>query len=514
MRDKTKIQFKGSELPLDFFKYVLVSAITYCLINFALTSNTLSPVHHDDYAVLGAGFENMRWTVERPVSTNLAYFMGGMGAAFAFGLLNILTIAVPAMVLYFCARFMEVRIGWVLAVAFSAMTFSHLAAFEHGKYLGLITNLTSHFFGVLALIALVQARGKPATLAGWLAIIAYGLSVFSKEDFLLPPLLLIAYFGAEIFFPRQGMPIRSTGGPQDEKRWWWKMALSFVAVAGASVLFSLLARNPFLAGAVGQVGASAPYAVDFSPAVLWGSFSKLAIEFSPWHMLVGGLVFIVLWLTWGPRRRELLLWAMLVFCLILPYALISNHLFPYRVFAWLPWLSALVVVAAALYWRSEVGTRLGRKLSMLFGAAFFSSTLVVAYLDRLPRLMVAGWYESAQRTNQRMLESIVANKALLDREAVVGVVGVEGLSPWSNSSGAYLQNKLGFANRWVVFIDNNSIFFTKNETVPEAYISVASSKSLCEKPDLLVMKFDATGCAVPVRAADLCAIRGEKNEAK
>lgn len=514
MSEENKMRNKEAISRIDFLKYLIVASLTYWVFNFILIPNTLSPVHHDDYSVLGAGIESMRWFIERPISTNIAYFMGEMGATFAFGLLNFFTIAVPVMVLYFCTRLLEIKIGWVLATAFSVMTFSHLAAFEHGKYLGLITNLTSHFFGCLALIALVHARGKPSSLAGSLAVIAYGLSVFSKEDFLLPPLLLIAYLGAEIFFPRKVLPKDATKDQGDERRWWRKMSLLFVGVAGASFLFSLLVRNPFVAGAFGNLGAAAPYAVNFSPLIIWESFVKLAVKYSSWQALMASTAFIALWLTWKPRRRELLLLAMMVFSLILPYALISNHTFPYRVFAWLPWMSALVVVAAAFFWRGEVCDQIARKVALLFGAIFFSSTLVVAYLDRLPRLMVAGWYETVQRTNQRMIEALLANKPMLDQEAEVGIVGVEGLSPWSKSNGAYLQKKLGFVNRWVVFIENNSIFFATNKSVPEAYISVLSSQRLCENPELLVMKFDASGAAVPVRAAELCANHGSRNEAE
>ncbi len=561
MLSKNNLQHEGKISPLDFLRYLLVASVTYWLINFVLSPNTLSPLHQDDYVVLGGGYEKLRWSLVRPVSTNLAYFMGEMGATFFYALANFLTVAVPALVLYFFSRLLGVRIGWLLAIAFSVMTFSHLAAFEHGKYLGLITNLISHFFGCLALIALLFAREKPTLTRGTLAVIAYGLSVFAKEDFLLPPLLLLAYFGAELFYPRTSItleatvPIRfianrvarrmlsppsSRGTPTEqrrfvtrirrriavlamnrigteatnrhlsERRWWLKISLWLIALAGASVLFSLLVLSPFLAGAVGQVENAAHYSVSFNPAVLSASFLKLTIEYSPWHTIAGVFVFIALGVFWKDRRRELFLLAAMVFCLILSYALISNSLSPYRVFAWLPWLSALVVVAAAVIWRGDIAVFSGRKTLKMIAVVPFLVPFLIGYLDRLPRLMVAGWYESAQRTNKLMLESIVANKSMLEREDVVGVLGVEGLSPWSNNDGAYLRKKLGFSNRWVVFLDKSTMFFTINESDPAAYLSVIPSMRLCEHPGLLVMKFDSSGTGKPLRAGELCTAGEDK----
>ncbi|OZA77428.1 hypothetical protein [Polynucleobacter sp. 39-46-10] len=489
---------------LDLFRYFLVALVTYWLINFVLSPNTLSPLHQDDYLVLGAGFENFRWSVERPVSTNLAYFMGQMGSWFSFALLNFLTAALPAMVLFFFSHLLRVRLGWVLVAAFSVMTFSHLAAFEHGKYLGLITNLTSHFFGCLALIALLHVRRTPSLSTSAIAVVAYGLSVFAKEDFLLPPLLLLAYFGVELYYPRTPIAAETVDRRIHEKQWWLKISLWFIALAAASVLSSLLVRNPFLAGAVGQVGNSAHYAVSFDPGVLLAAFLKLTIEYSPWHTMAGVLAVIALSVAWKDRRRELILLAAIVFCLILPYALIFNHLFPYRVFAWLPWLSAPVVIAAALLWRGEIAVFSSRKTAKVFASILFLVPFLIGYLDRLPRLMVAGWYASAQQSNKQMIDSIVANKALIDKEEVVGVVGVEGLSPWSNNDGAYLRKKLGFSRPWIVFVDKSTMFFTIRDSVPSTYLSVTSSQGLCEKRGLLVMKFDSFGVGVPFRAEELC----------
>jgi hypothetical protein len=560
---KSDISKSGGSLYANFFLYLLVALVSYGLLNFVLTKNTLSPLHQDDYLVLGAGYEKLRWLVERPASTNLAYFMGQMGPTFSFALLNFFTATVPALVLYFVCRLLRFKIGWVLAICFGLMVFSHEAAFEHGKYLGLITNLTSHFFGCLALVILLLARQKPMLLFDTCAVIAYGLSVFAKEDFLLPPLLFLFYLGADLYYPPAGKTIEVIDDRVAQKKWLLRISGYFLVLACASVLFGFLVANPFLAGAAGQLGDTAHYAVNVSPVVLIAAFLKLTVGYAPWHTTAGVLAVIALGLTWKGRRREILTLTAMILCLILPYAVIPNHVFVYRVFAWLPWLSALSVVAIGYFFNapsSGVVTKTAARLFALLMLAlvflygydensrspllvewsedvlapipplnpsltdlklrlatefepvrtFISpyiqsvSEYVDEHVDVTRRLMVAEWYEGAQQMNKALLNSILANKALLNNEPVVGVVGVVGLSPWSNNDGGYLRKRLGFRNHWIVFVDKSTMYFTIKDFESSTYLSVASSRKLCERPALLIMKFDSTGMGRPVRARELC----------
>lgn len=487
-----------------FIKYLLVSLIVYWVINFKFTPNTLSPIHQDDYLMLGAGYENFRWMVERPISTMLVNTMGQMGSTFSFILINLLTAVIPALVLYFVAQLLRIKFGWLTAIAFSVMVFSHPAAFEHGKYLGLITNLSSHFFGSLALIGLLYARRNPRLTNSAFAVITYGLSVFAKEDFLLPPLLLLIYFGAGLYYWSENREVNAVDDSKLKKKWFFRIALWFVVLAAASIFFGLLVRNPFVAGAVGKVGGDAHYAVSFSPSVLVSAFLKLTIEYSRWQTFAGIFSGIVLVVLWKDRRRELFLLALIIFSLIVPYALISNHVFLYRVFAWLPWFSALAVVGIPFFWRCEIGGLAVRRVAKVFASALFIASFLIGYLDSSSRLMVASWYELVQRSNKQMVDSIISYRTLLAKEDVVGVVGIEGLSPWSNNDGSYLRKKLGFENRWIVFVDKSTIFFTIRDLAAPAYLSISSSRQICDHPDLLLMKFDSSGLGIPIRAGELC----------
>lgn len=494
---------------LDFLQYFLITSLIYWLINFVLTPNTLSPLHEDDYALLGTGYENFSLLKERPISTNIAYLMGEMGPTFSFSILNLLTIVVPGMVLYFFSQLLKTRLSWLLIVAFSVMVFSHHAAFEHGKYLGLITNLSSHFFGCFTLISLLHARQKQTLWSSVLPLITYGLSIFAKEDFLLPPLLLLIYFGADLYFPRKNTAIETVDISPIEKKWWLNISLCFAALVAVSILFNFLTKNFFLRGIIDPTENITAYAVSFSPTILIPSFLKLTFEYLFWQTFVGLLTIIALSVFWKERRREMLLLTVILFSLILPYALIPNNAPSYRIFAWLPWLSAPVVIAATLLWYGKIGKFFNRKTAKVFALLLFLIPFLIAYLDHKPRQYVAIWYQAGQHANKLMLDSLLANKTLLDKEKVVGILNMHNLSPWSNGGsnnhGSYLQKKLGFKNRWIIFVDKNTIFFTIGGSPLSNYLSVVSSQKLCDQPELLIMKFDSSGVGTPLRAKELCA---------
>ena len=141
---------------------LLLAAAIYVLINVVLAPGGLYPVHQDDYHVLGAGFDRLRLlvagTVERPVSANLAYAMGGLGAGFAFAVLNALTVLVAVGALALLSRLLGVQLRWYAVMLFAVIAFNDVSAYEHGKYLGLITNLTSHGFGIGALLLMSGYR--------------------------------------------------------------------------------------------------------------------------------------------------------------------------------------------------------------------------------------------------------------------------------------------------------------------------------------------------------------------
>lgn len=490
--------------PLIWLRYALAAALIHWLVNFVFLTNTLSPLHQDDYFMLGAGFGDFKFPVERPVSTNLVFFMGGMGQNFSFFLLNFLTVLIPILVLYFVSSLLNARIGLVGVLVFSAMTFFHHSTFEHSKFLGLITNLSSHFFGCLTLVLLLHARQKLSWVLVLVSAFFYALSVFSKEDFVLPPLLFIVYFILKLYFPVFEGRAKNTVDTDRARKWVAIVALLLTSIAFLSILYSVIFRNPFVAGAVGDLSGNSPYAVVVSPKVFLASLIKLTFEYAPVSTgaCIGALIFVGVFSQ--TRRFESAIIFLVVFSLILPYALIPNRSLPYRAFGWLPWFYATFVVFLSLLLGGEFRKWVKDEVARFLAGFLFLLCTLLLYMNRDSVLSVANWYALNQDINLRMLNTLQYHKDILDNEMLVGVVGVSGLSPWSNSNGAFLKNKLGLSNRWVVFVDGSSIYYRVADFQGDSYINVVSAGEICNLQQKLLIEFDARGRGFLRYTSDLC----------
>lgn len=496
-------------LPNAWGQFILL-AIVYILINFVLTRHSLSPVHQDDYLALGYGYEDMRGFISRPVSTNFIYLMGALGPAVAYPLLALMTLAVPFLVLRFVQKLFGMRFGWALVVLFGAVAFSHMSALEHTKFLGLFTNLTSHLFGLLALLLIIDAwRGRELAKAA-LSVACYALSAFAKEDFLLPPLILLTVLAFEEMratrLQRPGLPL---------SRWSVAFGVAVGLAAFAAVAFNFfLSNNPFVSGVAAAAPATDPYAVDMGPVALAKAFTKLTFGFIPLSSLLAlaGLA-LALW-TRPTTRLRLVAYAVMLVALILPYAMIPNNMPDYRVFSWLSWFGG--ALALGLLWASErfLGTRATARRAAVAVAALVLALGV--FLQAYPqRQAVADWYRAQQGANEAMLASLRTHRRLIAREEVVGIVGVDAPSPWSNTDAQFLHRKLYFDNDWIVFVDKDSMFFQIDPVVNgqvtsargKQFITVQQTERLCAMPQLLVLVFDAAGNATPLRAGEWCAKR-------
>jgi hypothetical protein len=496
-------------LPNAWGQFLLLAAV-YVLINFILTRHSLSPVHQDDYLALGYGYEDMRWLMSRPVSTNFIYLMGALGPAVAYPMLALMTLAVPFLVLRFLQKFFDVRFGWAAVLLFGAVAFSHMSALEHTKFLGLFTNLTSHLFGLFALLLILDAwRGRDLAKAA-LAVASYATSAFAKEDFLLPPLILLALLAFE-----EMRATRATRAGFPLSRWSLAFGIAVGLAAFSAVAFNFfLSNNPFVSGVAAAAPATDPYAVQMGPAALAKSFYKLTFGFVP---VPSVLVLAGLAAAWRARpaaRLRLLALAAILVALILPYALIPNNMPDYRAFSWLSWFGG--TAALAILWVSE--RTLGARAGLLKAATIVIPVVLAVgvFQQAYPqRSAVAGWYRAQQGANETMLASLRAHRSLIAREEVVGIVGVDVSSPWANTDAQFLHRKLYFDNKWIVFVDKDSIFFQIDPIVDgqvtsahhKKFITVQQTERLCTMPELLVLVFDAAGNGTPMRAAEWCAKR-------
>lgn len=453
-----------------FLLTVLVLAITYGVVDFLLIPGNrleLHPVHHDDYMNLSKSVDQVSSRPPRPASTLAIGLLASAGPRAYRLASNVLTIVYPALVVLFLARLIGRNPGLIELFVFAALLFSFPASLDWVKYTGLITNLLSGTFGVLALLFLHRGLAgetrRPAIAAG---LLFYAVSIFSKEDFVLPVFLLVGFH-----LTRPG----ARGG-----------RAAIVVFGAAACVFALLLYNSTLPHSFTSLGASGPYQVHLSPGSVASTILRY-LTLSPF--LVGALIVSFAAgaganLADRESRPPILLAFAIIGSLILPYAVLPNHMAPYYAFGWLAWMTGLIAVSL-----SVLAVRV-RWPALVYAISVLLAIFAVR-LTHGERSAIVRWYANESERNDNITHTLVENRAALASLPTVGIVGVAGLSPWSRSDGDYLRTRLHLRNRWIVFVARSDIFYSLNDS--HGKVHVRSLASLARSPQLPLLVFDTSG---------------------
>ncbi|MEN1957575.1 hypothetical protein [Luteimonas changyuni] len=488
---------------------LLVLAAAYLAFAFGLTPNSPFPYYPDDFSFLAGSLADMGWNWKRPVSTNIIFLAAACGQVASYVILAASTVMVAWLVLLLLREVFGVGIGMLPAAVCGVVLFSHAGAFEHGKYLGLMTNLVSHGFGLASLLLLWRGWRGGRLWPCLLAALAYLASAFAKEDFLLPPLLLLVLLW---MLDRDAGDAGGAGDAGDARRGRLAvrarlvLSLLFVAITCGSMAWSAYDRNPFVAGLFSPDTSSASYAVELAPAALLGALRKLFIGYTGVATLLSAAACAALCLV--PALRLRVLWfAATVLALALPYALIPNNMPGYRAYAWLPWMAAMLAVALGYWqWSRAGGRRHGRAVP--FVAALLVA-LLAAWAHHDARLSLAQRYAAGESVNRRMLELLESVRAELGDAALVGLHGFEGPSPWCGNGTLFLHRKRGFDQRWVVFAPGPTPCYQNpvggGRARHDLRLSVAPPLQACAMEGLPVLAFEPDGSGRLVTAREICA---------
>lgn len=479
-------------------------AAVYLLFCYVLTWNRPFPMHPDDFMILGGRIADLGMFWKRPVLANVIFLMGASGQVAAYVFLNAMAVLVPWLTMRMLEHVFETPLSLPATGLFGVLVFAHATAFEHGKYLGLISNLLSHALGVGALLMIWRAWSGSERWSWFAAIGLYLLSAFAKEDFLLPPLALLAALWLGL---RDGsLPLR------DWRSSPWRLGATtaFTLIGAGSMAWNAFDSNPFVAGLFVEKAADYPYAVDLRP---------LALARHAWTLLVGYVPLATLyalvawmWAFWRIRnwRPALVFFAVCVGCLVLPYAVIPNNMPPYRAYAWLPWLAALTAIAYQKLTLPHAGSAAQLRSSTWLGVgAVIALATAVAYQPARQRM--AQDYAAGERPMREMVAALERVRPQLAGAQIVGLAGLEGRSPWCNNDALYVHAALGFEQSWLVFADAESYCY--RNLPPDARrkrgmrVHVAPRARLCQMPDLPVLQFAADGTASLRSGRELCPVQ-------
>lgn len=484
---------------------LLVLACAHVAFAYLLTPNRPFPYYPDDFSFLSGALADMGWHWKRPVSANAIFLVAAGGFWVSYAVLAASTVLVAWLAMLVVSRVLGVGIGLVPALAASVVLFSHPAAFEHGKFLGLMTNLVSHGLGLASLLLLWHGwrHARPAWCL--LAVAAFLASAFAKEDFLLPPLLLLCLLWV---LDRGGAggagPSADSGLSSAARR---VVSGLFVVVPVAAMAWSALDRNPFVAGLFSPDTSSPSYAVELAPGSLLDAFGTLFFGYSGAATVLALVAMLVLAAVPGMRMRLLWLLATLV-ALALPYAVIPHNMPGYRAYAWLPWMAGIIGVALSL-----AGARWGGRGRALPYSAALAVAAVAVVAHHGARMELALRYAAGEAVNRRMLDLAEQHREDIAAAPVVGLIGLDGPSPWCGNGTLYLRYKRGFNQQWVVFADGPTPCYqvaTPGGRKPryELGLTVLPPAEACAMDAMPVLSFGPDGHGRLVSAREVCALRG------
>lgn len=493
----------------SYWAILLFFSIFYYIVNFVLTPNDFFPVHQDDYILLGRGFQDMGLFMERPVTLNIAYLVSEFGMLPSFLLVSALVVIVPMLIVVFLEKLFDIRFQWYSLVLFSAITFGHFSAFENGKYLGSVVGM-SGLLGSLTLLIMIMAFKKNEGKYVAMALIGYALTCFSREDFLLPPLILLTllYLNTYLRFSKK----LTQENIFTYRRTIVASGIIMLLIASLSVLLSIKVGSRFANMFSASSAAVDPYAVKLTFSSLINSFHKLTFEFIPAPTIFALLGIIVILFSHRDKRLELITAAFIIIAIMLPYTMIPNNLPAYRVVSWLPWFAAIGCIGTQTM-ICKMEKRLGSGAAMVGIGLIVGSSIYVLLQYDSERKGIAAWYSGQQIINKNIIGTLQQNRGLITKERIVAIRGIEGLSPWGNTDAQFLRNKLGFQNKWMLFVSGSNAFNTVNyndatgslhATDQRQYVLVAPISRMCDMPDMLIIDFDGKGLGEPLRTNQLC----------
>lgn len=451
----------GKEFFFNVLKCLTIPIILFISYYFHGGSNfQFLPIHHDDYtnfsSQLSDIFEGRNYV--RPVSTFIIYSMASLGES---GYLTIQYLTLSAYllsVIVFLAKLLNVKLSFSLIIASTMLVSTLPNIVEYHFYSGLMTNLSSALFGMLAIILWQKDNGKDNI---FIILLLLFLSAFSKEDFILPFLVYIIF---SYFFITEELENKS-----DNKRFerHFIIALSSAAILTISMIYNKLAGSAFISSE------TTFYTVSFAIKNIITAYEFYLFRHEQFIAIISFVLSLSLIHVLCSRKKKNACFkvfsVVIITCsMVGPYSLLPNHLSGYYSFMWFVWPTVFIcILLFKIYFQLSNKTQnfVPFILSMLF-FVFFS----LCYSSG--RKSVIHWYESQQKITANILKTLAIFPLESDSIETIVIVTPPGLSPWSHSTGQYLQRKLGMHYKWQVLVnESDGFYFMGSEN---KYISVNS----------------------------------------
>lgn len=353
-----------------------------------------------------------------------------------------------------------------------------------------IVGTLSMLFGGLALVHLTRWYTEGRARSAKLFFVFFALSIFSKEDFILPPLVYIAWQVVVSENWRAELSKRKT------------FILALMALLGFFLVFNkLLIPGRSYMDPVNK--ANAPYFMTLNPLSVLKVFLYYTVGLGL-HIKSIGVVYAIASLAAIAFRtywKATLLIAGIVASLMMPYLIMPNHIFSYYALNWWPWetLAAMALAQAII----------SNKTIAAVVASVASAIIVIPglngiYAHRSVNLSQANYLRDNFSKSRNLQATLRENRALLNQYPVIAVTGIGpgGVeqSPWQGNgeTAFYLQKDLGLTPHWMLFVKSGDASYVIDRRTPDpasdlAEVDVRAIDDMKDYPNLPVLAFDKQG---------------------
>ena len=489
------MQLKSLQTWLTGNKKILwlsgTALLTFWIVSYwLLPGNSLGffPFHHDDYSTLTFNINNFLNLpfYSRPASSLVMFFMPFLGIGGYYPFLTFLTFVCPLIVLIFIFRFYERPITVFKLIIFSTLIFSYDGFLVSTKY-NLIPDQVAAIFGIVCLFSLknyYSSDRKRWLLSGCLC---FCLSIFAKENYILPVLVLNCYFFSKNFSKKNGWLA------------WGGLGVGLITLLGQ---VAFLVRRPVYSDTVTP---TSPYWVNLAPDSIFKNFLIYLDTTLASYPLKIAFVAALLYIVFFRRKLKDYFIVAVIIALFCPYLILPNHIYSFYAIDWLPWIIGFTLVllpddikfpAFSLTGQNPQFRKWGKALAGLLLPVLITATGTASNLQT--REQTWNYYLNMSTYNSNLVHSLQQARPQFGEADVIGVSGIHDFTPWLNNDGEYLNRNLGFKNSWVLFVPGNDPFYKgylekQNKINPGKNVTVLNSTALLDFASLPILTFDEKG---------------------
>jgi hypothetical protein len=312
-----------------------------------------------------------------------------------------------------------------------------------------IVGTLSMLFGGLALYFLDRWDRNRNYSSAITFILFYLLSIFAKEDFILPPLFLLGWY-----LVRNGD---------------WKQQIvthKWFLITTTSVVFLFLIYNEFIIvnrsymNPVHNTGH--PYYMTLNPV----SVAKVVFHYIVGvglHIKLLNLLYLISTLTVliiGKKQKEVFMITLIMLGMMAPYSIMPNHEFTYYGLKWWVWqaLASLALVQIIFAQRAMMVTGLFCAFILLF---------VLIHVDKNP----SRFFRERLAISENIQSTLEMNRVAINAQKQVAVIGIGPgqiiHTPWQKNGelGFFLRDDLKLNTQWIIFVESGDALYTIDENI-------------------------------------------------